>query len=333
MINHYGNWVVDGVLGVGEEVSGGYVFPTTIGASAEVLIVTTDFFNGKHLQFKDLRQAPYNFATKDDIVTTLSGAPQYLTQLLDITGDFSGNKDRVVTVNSSETMAEFADPRASFEHLTKVSHGFSAGQAIYRSISGSYELAIADPTDPSKAEVLGVIESIISPDEFRLIYSGKIKNLSGLVDGEVYFLDNATPGALTTTRYTINNIIKPVLVATSATEGVVVNYVGFSSIVDLLASDNQYVVSISNVSGTITLNADDHYIRANAISGDFTIYLPNLATNVQRIYEIKKIDNTANKVTIVPNGGDTIENDINLILENNDGVKLVGGSTTNWDIN
>ena len=179
MANHYGNFIVDGILGIGEEISGGYIFPTTIGASAEVMIVTVDPFGDKHLQFKNLRNPPYNFVTKDDVVTDLSGAPKYITQLLDISGDFTGNKDKVLTVDASETSASFSDPRSNFEHIIQASHGFSVGDAIYRSISGSYQLAIADINNPEKAEVIGVVEEVIGLNEFRIVYSGKIKNQTG----------------------------------------------------------------------------------------------------------------------------------------------------------
>lgn len=42
MTIHYGNLIVDGILGTGNEASGGYIFPTTVGISGQSFIVTPD---------------------------------------------------------------------------------------------------------------------------------------------------------------------------------------------------------------------------------------------------------------------------------------------------
>jgi len=71
MINHFGNFILDDgcVLGIGTEISGGYVFPTTIGASGQALIVTVDPLGYKHLEFKDLGEdSPFNVINTDTVL-------------------------------------------------------------------------------------------------------------------------------------------------------------------------------------------------------------------------------------------------------------------------
>lgn len=71
MINHFGNFILDDgcVLGIGTEISGGYVFPTTIGTSGQALIVTVDPLGYTHLEFKDLGEySPFNVISTDTIL-------------------------------------------------------------------------------------------------------------------------------------------------------------------------------------------------------------------------------------------------------------------------
>lgn len=71
MINHFGNFILDDgcVLGIGAEISGGYVFPSTIGTSGQALIVTVDPLGYKHLEFKDLGEdSPFNVISTNTIL-------------------------------------------------------------------------------------------------------------------------------------------------------------------------------------------------------------------------------------------------------------------------
>ena len=108
--------------------------------------------------------------------------------------------------------------------VTQVNHGFSAGQVVY--LNGStYALAKADSA--TKAETVGIISSITSPDIFQLTLSGYIKYLSGFTAGTVYFLSATVAGAITAVEPTaIGAITKPILIADSTTSGYVLNYRG-----------------------------------------------------------------------------------------------------------
>jgi hypothetical protein len=65
MINHYGNWTVDGVIGIGQEISGGYTLPISIGSINDVLTVTVDISGAKHLEFKDLHDEQFDILSSD----------------------------------------------------------------------------------------------------------------------------------------------------------------------------------------------------------------------------------------------------------------------------
>ena len=100
---------------------------------------------------------------------------------------------------------------------------FAPGDAIY--LNGAV-WAKALATDMDQAEAVGVVQSA-TPASFVVIYSGKVVGLSGLIAGEVYFLSVITPGLLTLAQpAAFGQISKPMLVAKSATEGIVVNYRG-----------------------------------------------------------------------------------------------------------
>lgn len=66
--------------------------------------------------------------------------------------------------------------------------------------------------------------------------------------------------------------------------------------------------------GAYTATASDYTIICNASGGAFTITLPAVASHTNRIYHIKKIDNSVNAVTIDGNGAETIDDGATAIL-------------------
>ena len=65
-------------------------------------------------------------------------------------------------------------------------------------------------------------------------------------------------------------------------------------------------LNIRTVTGTTTA-AEDFTILCDATSGAITINLPAASTVTGRIYNVKKIDNSVNTVTIDPNSTETID--------------------------
>jgi hypothetical protein len=109
------------------------------------------------------------------------------------------------------------------ETVTQAAHGFAAGEALYYDGS-TWVKARADAI--STAEVLGIVESVPNVNKFVLVYQGKITGLSGLVAGSVYFLSSSVAGSLTTVIPSSDVVNKPLLVAQSTTDAVVVNWRG-----------------------------------------------------------------------------------------------------------
>ena len=131
--------------------------------------------------------------------------------------------------------------------VQQASHGFVPGMALRwnSGIDGNtvqYEKAIA--TSPYKAEVVGIVGSVLNADSFDLVMSGVVEMNtpnasffgqsigSGLTADDVFFLSGTTAGWLTTTRpSTAGHVAKPIITrlaedAQNIIYGVVTNYVG-----------------------------------------------------------------------------------------------------------
>lgn len=68
-----------------------------------------------------------------------------------------------------------------------------------------------------------------------------------------------------------------------------------------------YRTSVRATSATTTLTATDTLLIANAASGAITVNLPTAASASGQVYSVKKIDASANAVTIDPSGAETID--------------------------
>ena len=103
------------------------------------------------------------------------------------------------------------------------SNSFTPGQAIYRN-TGGYTLAQANAI--SSCDVLGIVQTANSTS-FTAVANGYITGLTGLADATEYYLSDSVAGLLTSTAPSANgSIIKPLLISTSTTTGVVVEYPG-----------------------------------------------------------------------------------------------------------
>jgi hypothetical protein len=103
--------------------------------------------------------------------------------------------------------------------VSQAAHGFVVGEALYLN-GATYAKAKADAA--STSEVVGVVSAVVDASTFRLTTYGTISGLSGLVAGSNYFLSSSVAGQLTLTEPTvIGQVSVPVLVATSATAGII----------------------------------------------------------------------------------------------------------------
>ncbi|MFH1230708.1 MAG: hypothetical protein V1709_04340 [Planctomycetota bacterium] len=192
--------------------AGAYVTPTSLGTVANLLGTHT------HPSYEALMQSTLSLASTNTHAvasTTATGfAPirsGVVTEFLNGTGAYS-------------TPAGGPGGGGTTHAITQVAHGFSVGNVIKFS-GGIYAKAQADSA--ANAEVIGLVSAIAGADDFTFISGGYHGTLSGKTAGSVYYLDPSTAGALTTTEpSTVGQISKPVIIATSASDGFFYNFRG-----------------------------------------------------------------------------------------------------------
>ncbi len=92
-------------------------------------------------------------------------------------------------------------------------------------------------------------------------------------------------------------------------------------------------VGVETVTSDPPLDGSDLVVLCDASGGAFTVTLPALAANIGRRFYIKKIDATANAVTIDGNGAETIDDALTRVLAAQyDAVELVGEPSGWWII-
>jgi hypothetical protein len=111
-------------------------------------------------------------------------------------------------------------------------HGFVFGQPLYLN-SSTYTVAKADSA--STSEVVGLVSRVIDNNNFEITFLGEIfgnfssvtEGNSSLTPGSVYYLSPFTAGRITATQPSAAaQVHKAVLIATSATSGIVYPFTG-----------------------------------------------------------------------------------------------------------
>jgi len=110
--------------------------------------------------------------------------------------------------------------------INQVAHGLSVGNIVYIDGSGDFQPAIASAA--ATAEAIGIVTAVAGVDDFTLQFGGYISaGLSGLTPGAVQYLSPSSAGDLTETKpTTAGQVIKPLIIADSATSGYWTNYLG-----------------------------------------------------------------------------------------------------------
>ena len=88
--------------------------------------------------------------------------------------------------------------------------------------------------------------------------------------------------------------------------------------------------AISTKTTTYTLTANDSVILADATGGAFSLNLPTAAGISGTVYTVKKIDSSANAVTIDPSGAETVDGAATLALSTQHQVYDLISDGTNW---
>lgn len=76
----------------------------------------------------------------------------------------------------------------------------------------------------------------------------------------------------------------------------------------------------------------DVVILCNAIGGAITVTLPSAVTNLNKLLIVKKIDSSANAVTVAGSGGQTIDGQASLSVVNQYDAFNVWSDGSNWYI-
>ena len=186
----------------------------------------------------------------------------------------SGYSGSGVSGYSGSGVSGFSGLNAPLLQTITYNNSFTPGQVIYKT-SGGYALARADAVET--AEAIGVIQDA-NATQFTVVINGAISNLTGIVDAAYYYLSESVAGGLTTTAPGLSGqVIKPILIGTSTTTGIVVEYPGvligstnngFSGYLALWTGNHSLGNSIvQELSGTITINGIVNVTGAYQLSG------------------------------------------------------------------
>ena len=104
-----------------------------------------------------------------------------------------------------------------------------------------------------------------------------------------------------------------------------------SKISSELADKKGVLRSVTTETASTTLDSTDDVVLVDASGGAITITLPAAATDTGREYTIKKIDTSANAVTVDGNGSETIDNATTAVLGRPyDAIQIVSDGTEWW---
>lgn len=111
------------------------------------------------------------------------------------------------------------------KRIIKNSHGFIEGDVVGWS-NGTYSKAIADGN--YDGEIIGIVSEVVNSNTFDVTQSGFITGMTtNLTPNTTYFVSSTSFGGMTSTPpTTVGYIIRPIFIATNATSGWVLPYIG-----------------------------------------------------------------------------------------------------------
>jgi hypothetical protein len=90
---------------------------------------------------------------------------------------------------------------------------------------------------------------------------------------------------------------------------------------------------VTSVSADHVVTALDYVILVDASGGDVTVSLPAASAQIGRWLEVKKIDDSVNKVIIDAAGADLIDGDATLeLLFEDEAVPIVSDGVSEWSV-
>lgn len=170
-----------------------------------------------------------------------------------------------ITDSSGKIDSGFASGDSIRKRYTQPNHGLAFGMAVRVIPSvGGFTSALA--TNEEYAEAIGIVDGVYSSSEFSVVHQGRIENINSTMRvegvafdaGKVYFLGASAsnrgkliedPYYNNSTRLVTGQVRKPLLLALSATQGYVLDYVG-SKVPSSASTDKVYLSGLVPV-GTI----------------------------------------------------------------------------------
>lgn len=106
---------------------------------------------------------------------------------------------------------------------------------------------------------------------------------------------------------------------------------GTSDYYHLTASQNSSISALTTISSLTTLTSSNGYVLCNANAGAFVVNLP--AASARKRLHLKKIDASANAITVTPNGADTIQGAATYSLNTQyKSITIYSDGTSTWYI-
>jgi hypothetical protein len=91
-------------------------------------------------------------------------------------------------------------------------------------------------------------------------------------------------------------------------------------------------VTVSTKTSNYTLASTDFVILGDCTAGAFTLSLPTAVTGIGRIFFMKKIDSTANILTVKANGSELIDSSNTFLLSSQWQTVTIVSNGTQWYI-
>lgn len=167
----------------------------------------------------------------------------------------------------------------------------------------------------SNQELFSVIDNY---NPFGTIYS--ITTLDGIPLVEV----------LNTGRVNINQWTGNVVVGANNTTNTFLQVGNNTTLFSQSISSGGLLLSISTVTSAYSLTSNDRTILANAALGGFSVTLPGANTNTGRFYTVKKIDSSANVISIATSFSQTIEGAARMNLNSQYATLSVQSDGSGW---
>ena len=197
----------------------------------------------------------------------------------------------------------------------------------YSGASFKPTVALADANDASKAPAIGVVTQAFntgSTGDVMIAGLNKTLATSGWAVGDALYL-STTAGDLTNTKPT-DGMVQEI--------GTVTQVGGaFSGRIQIHVRPpiTPKTRTVVEKSGAYTLTVFDEVVLADASGGAFTLTLPTAASASGQSFTIKKIDTSANAVTVDGDSAETIDGSTTAVLASAyDAIQIISDGTEYW---